>query len=524
MPQPIQFDTMNYRVADNGVAFVTIDVKGRPVNVLTPEMHQDVGKVAEHLAGDETAIGAVIHSGKSSFMAGGDLKRIVRYYDMERSPEEAYAQSRTYTESLRKLETCGKPVAVAINGTALGGGLELALACHFRVVLDDEEVFLGLPEVTLGLLPGGGGTQRLPRLIGLKRATDMILTGKRIGPAKALEIGIVDKVAAADDLLTEAEKWVLNGGKATQPWDERGFRVPGGAGLNDINIARLFQLLTARVSGDYRHNYPAPMAALRCLFNGTTVNSMDAALKIETREFSALTRDPVARNMIRTLFLTKGKGDRPDKTQEELLANRCKLAYIREGLGRLGDGVRPALIENAAFAAGMPVGPLAAADEMSLPEVRSALPDEDAGDRGILDVLIDVSGRNGKDAGQGFYDYGDDGAKRLWDGLADQFPEHKPSPDVETIKQGLMCAQALAAAACWEEGIMEPLAADIISVREWGFPSYTGGVLSYIDTMGLGAFVGLCDRLRETGKTLPAPSEWLRARAREDNRIYPSMA
>jgi len=513
---------MRYRVAGNGVAYITIDVKDRPVNVLTPEMHQDVGKVAETLAMDASAVGAVIHSGKSSFMAGGDLKRIVRYYDMNRTPEEAYEQSRTYSDSLRKLETCGKPVAAAINGTALGGGLELALACHYRVVLDNEDILLGLPEVTLGLLPGGGGTQRLPRLIGLKQALDMILTGKRVSPEQALELGLVDRIAAADELLAEAEKWVLSGGAATQPWDERGFRVPGGAGLNDTNVARLFQQLTARVSADYRHNYPAPVAALRCLFNGTTVKSMDTALRIETRAFSALTRDPVARNMIRTLFLGKSKVERPNKAQQELLTNRCKLAYIREGIGMLDDGIPPALIENVGFAAGMVAGPLAMADEMSLPGVRDALSMEDNAIRKILDDLVENAGRRGAKAAKGFYDYGDQGATGLWSGLADRFPKQS-SPDAQVIKQRLMCAQALAAVRCWKEGVMEPLAADITSVRGWGFPSYTGGVLSYIDTLGLGAFIDLCDRLRPTSKTLPAPSDWLRAQAKESDRIYPSI-
>ena len=288
MPEPISFEPLSYQLSNNGVAFITIDVKDRPVNVLTPELHKAIGEIADHLAADEKAIGAVIHSGKSSFMAGGDLKRIVRFYDMQRTAAEAYDQSRTYTESLRKLETCGKPVAVAINGTALGGGLELALACHHRVVIDNPKVLLGLPEVTLGLLPAGGGTQRLPRLIGLKAATDLILSGRYIHPEEALELGIVDQLAKDEDLLTAAEQWVLGAENAQQPWDRKGFKMPGGSGLNNMNVGRLFQVTTARISAEHRRNYPAPIAALRCLFNGSTVSSMDTALKIETREFSAL--------------------------------------------------------------------------------------------------------------------------------------------------------------------------------------------------------------------------------------------
>ncbi len=523
MPGSTEFETLSFRVAGNGVAFIAIDVKDRPVNVLTPELHQDIGKAAEQLAGDDKAVGAVIHSGKPSFMAGGDLKRIVRYYDMGRTPEQAYTQSRTYTESLRKLETCGKPVAVAVNGTALGGGLELALACHYRVLTDDPKALLGFPEVTLGLLPGGGGTQRLPRLIGLKEAASLILSGRRISPSEALELGVVDKLAATDDLVTEAEKWVLENGAAEQPWDQKGFRVPGGAGLNDVHTARLFQQLTARVSAEYRHNYPAPIAILRCLFNGTTVSSMDTALKIETGEFSALTRDPVARNIIRTLFLNKKKAGPSANGEDGPFSQRCKVAYIREGLRLVGEGVKPALIENAGFAAGLPLGPLALADEMSLSGVRAALAGDEACLK-VLDFLVETSGRAGKSGGKGFYDYGADGAKALWDGIGQNFNAAGPSADVEVVKQRLLCAQALAAAECWEESMVEPVDADLASIADWGFPTYTGGVMSYIDTLGISAFVELCDRLAEQEGAPGRPSDWLRKRAREDDRIYPSMA
>jgi enoyl-CoA hydratase/carnithine racemase len=474
MPEPILFEPLSYQLADNGVAFITIDVKDRPVNVLTPELHKAIGTVAEHLSADENAIGAVIHSGKSSFMAGGDLKRIVRYYDMNRTPAEAYEQSRTYTESLRKLETCGKPVAVAINGTALGGGLELTLACHHRVLIDDPKALLGLPEVTLGLLPAGGGTQRLPRLIGLQAATQLILSGRYIHSDEALELGIVDQLATEENLLATAEKWVLNAENAQQPWDQKGFRIPGGSRLNDMNIGRLFQVTTAKISAKHRRNYPAPVAALRCLFNGTTVSSIDTALKIETREFSALTRDPVARNLIRTMFLNRGKTTREqimDDDATRQLKKRCEEAYIRQGLKMAAEGTSSVLIENAAFAAGMPQGPLALADES---------PD------------VDSSGN--------------------------------ATADVETAKQRLLCAQALAATESWENGSLDPVRCDLASTLGWGFPTYTGGVMSYIDTMGLTAFLALCDKLSAQSNAQLEPSEWLRKRAGESDRIYPSTA
>jgi 3-hydroxyacyl-CoA dehydrogenase/enoyl-CoA hydratase/3-hydroxybutyryl-CoA epimerase len=474
MPQPISFEPLSYQLTDQGVAFVAIDVKDRPVNVLTPELHKAIGDVADHLAADENAIGAVIHSGKSSFMAGGDLKRIVRYYDLNRSPSEAYEQSRTYTESLRKLETCGKPVAVAVNGTALGGGLELALACHYRVVVDNPKILLGLPEVTLGLLPAGGGTQRLPRLIGLKAAADLILSGRYIHPDEALVLGIADELASEENLLDAAEQWVLSAEHEQQPWDRKGFRFPGGSGLNDMNVGRLFQVLTAQVSAEHRHNYPAPIAALRCLFNGSTVSSMDAALKIETREFSALTRDPVARNMIRTLFLNRGKQSRQDimaTEGAEDLKQRCLDAYRQQAVQMADEGISIVMVENAALAAGMKEGPLTLQDYDPAPP-----------------------------------------------------PGRAQNVDLAPVKQRLLCAQALAAAESWEEGLIDPVVADLASTLGWGFPTYTGGVMSYMDTMGLAQFIMLCDQLSAESGAKLYPSSWLRERALQDDRVYPSTA
>jgi 3-hydroxyacyl-CoA dehydrogenase/enoyl-CoA hydratase/3-hydroxybutyryl-CoA epimerase len=466
--QAHNYETLRYTPSDSGVVYITIDAGDGAVNVLTPELHREIGLVAEQLAADEVAIGAVLHSGKSTFMAGGDLKRIVRYYDMNRSAEEAYTQSRPFTESLRKLETCGKPVAVAINGTALGGGLELALAGHYRVVLDDPDVLLGLPEVTLGLLPAGGGTQRLPRLIGLQKATSLILSGRQVNPAEALELGFIDQLATAEELLPQAERWVIEEGNPEQPWDRKGFRIPGGAKLNDMNIGRLFQISTAKISAKYKHNYPAPIAALRCLFNGTTVNKIDAGLKIETREFSALTRNPVARNIIRTAFINKRQRKFSAEDSNPAFVEACKQAYIAEGAQMLAEGLGPALVENAALAAGMAEGPIALA------------------------------------------------------GNQDQSATGNLVADVATLKLRFLCIQSLTAARFWEDGSVDPVEADLTSTLVCGYPGYTGGVMSYIDTMGLNQFNSTCDSLANKYGERFRPSRYLCELAEQSDRVYPA--
>ncbi len=251
--------------------------------------------------------------------------------------------------------------------------------------------------------------------------------------------------------------------------------MPGGSGLSDPRVGGLFVQLTTRVGSEFRHNYPAPIAALRCLFNGTTMQSMDAALKVETREFSALTRDPVARNIIRTLFIHRGQRRKLEKSAPEEYRERDRAvtelvtdAYNAEGRRLAAEGLAPELILNAALAAGMAEGPAGL----------------DSGSPGA-----DRPPGEGTGAGE--------------------------------IGQRLLCAQALPAAEGWVEGALDPVDADLASVRAAGFPSYTGGVLSYVDTMGLGAFISLCDRLADAEGKHFRPSAKLRERAAEADRVYP---
>jgi 3-hydroxyacyl-CoA dehydrogenase / enoyl-CoA hydratase / 3-hydroxybutyryl-CoA epimerase len=163
-------ETLKYSVDQDGVALLVIDIPGRPMNVLTPEFMDELGETIETLAGDAAVKGVVITSAKDSFIAGADLKDLVGVFASMQDPKEIYGYARSFTLLFRKLETCGKPLVAAINGTALGGGLELCLACHHRVALNNPKAKIGLPEVQVGLLPGAGGTQRLPRMIGIEKA------------------------------------------------------------------------------------------------------------------------------------------------------------------------------------------------------------------------------------------------------------------------------------------------------------------------------------------------------------------
>ncbi len=329
--------TINYQVDADGIAVLTIDVKERSMNVMTPEFLGDLSEAVDKLTADDDVKGAVITSGKDSFMAGADLIGLVDTFAQRNDVDEVYGWCRDLQQTLRGLETCGKPVAAAINGTALGGGLEVCLACHYRIAADNPKAVLGLPEVQVGLMPGGGGTQRLPRLIGLEAALQLITQGKHIKPAEALEAGIIDQVVAPGSEVAAAKAWVLESGDAVAPWDKKGFKVPGGAGLLNPKAIQTLMFGTAMLHKMTSHNYPAPIAIMSAVYEGTVL-PIDKALDIETKYFVSLLMDPVSRNMMRTLFINKGAADklvrRPKGVEKRLVT---KLGIL--GAGMMGAGI-----------------------------------------------------------------------------------------------------------------------------------------------------------------------------------------
>jgi len=325
---------IDYKTDAEGIATLTWNVASRPMNVLNAESMAAFDAAMRRAAGDPLVKGVIVTSARPEFVAGGDLDLI---RDI-RTAEESFAASGPVSATLRLLETSGKPFVAAINGTALGGGLEICLACHHRIVVDDPTIQLGLPEVTLGLLPAAGGTQRLPRMIGIKQALPYLLEGRKATPAAALAAGIVDEVVRADQLLDRARAWLLAAGaEATvKPWDAKGFRFPGGTPQTPGPTQLFFGAggdLLARTQG----LYPAPEAILACVYDGCQVD-LDTGLKIEQRQFARLATSPATKNMIRTLFHAMGEANR--------LADRPKYipprAYQRIavlGAGMMGAGI-----------------------------------------------------------------------------------------------------------------------------------------------------------------------------------------
>ncbi|MDX1405116.1 MAG: 3-hydroxyacyl-CoA dehydrogenase NAD-binding domain-containing protein [Woeseiaceae bacterium] len=710
--------TIDLQIDSDGIALLTVDVKDKPMNVMTPEFVEDIAAAAEKIAGDKRIKGAVVTSGKTSFMAGADLKRLVATFEQRTDAAEVYAWSRQLQQGYRKLETCGKPVAAAINGTALGGGLELALACHYRVVGNDPKTRLGQPEVQIGLMPGAGGTQRLLRLMGIEAALRMNTEGKHIAPLDALEMGFVDEVVEPGKEIEAAKEWVRTTDTKEAPWDRKGFKVPGGAGLMHPVAVQTQTVGSALMQKMTNHNYPAPLAIMSATYEGSVL-PMDRALDVESKYFTQLLMDPTSRNMTRTLFLNKGAADKlarrpkqPEKrpvgklgilgagmmgagiayvsayagmqvvlldTSKEnaekgkdysrkLLQKRveigrmdaekaadilerirtttdyselagCELVieavfedvgikadvtgkteaviandsifasntstlpisglarassrpeqfigihffspvdkmplveiivgektsdvaiaqaldyvqqirktpivvndsrgfytsrvfgtYSREGIAMLAEGVNPALIENVAKHAGMPVGPLAVTDEVSLElsyhvmsQTRKALGDayKSTPADEVIRLFVEDLDRRGKKFGKGFYDYPADGKKRLWPGLAERFPLAEAQPAPDEVRKRILYIQAIETVRCLDEGVVtHPADADIGSVFGWGYPAYTGGTISFIETEGLDRFVAQADRLAEHyGERFSVPQS-LRSMAQKGETFY----
>ncbi len=717
----------------DGIALVTWDMPGRSMNVIDDSVTEELAGIVEKVATDAAIKGAVVTSGKEAFCAGADLTVLEqmagKYAALLKSKGEEAANQMVYDESrklgllYRRLETSGKPWVAAINGTAMGGGFELCLACHHRIASDNPRTRLGLPEVKVGLFPGAGGTQRVARMIPPADALQFLLKGDQLRADRAKAMKLIDNVVPAADLVKAAKDWIKAGGKGVAPWDVQGFRLPGGQVYSKAGMMT-FPAANAIYRRETYDNYPAARAILQVVYEGLQVN-MDTALRVEARWFAKIVRSPQAAAMIRTLFvsmqeLNKGarrpsgvpptnlkkigvvgggfmgvgiaqvsaasglqvvlidrdqdtadkgkaalnkalsdrvmkgrmKGAERDallaqiapsgdygalkdcnlvieavfedrKIKGEVLAkiqatvgpdtiiasntstlpitslgaelsdparfvgihffspvdrmllteiilgkqtsaaalataldyvrvirktpivvndsrgfyaNRCVLNYVQEGHLMLAEGVPPAMIENVARMAGMPIGPLALNDEVALDLGLRILKatEADLGAKAInpaqkklLVAMVEQHGRLGRKNGKGFYDYPQNGPKRLWPGLAELQDKHldPDTIDVEELKQRILVTQALEAARTFEEKVVTDVReADVGSILGFGFAPFSGGTLSYIDMMGSKTFVELCRALEKKHGARFKPNKLLIDMAAKDETFYRRFA
>ncbi len=289
-------DAITLTMGDDGIVVATMNLPGRPMNVVGDELMAGIAAAVERLA-DPAAKGLILSSGKADFCAGGDLDRMSKWT----KPEEPFEASLAMKRVLRQLELQGKPVVAAISGHALGGGLEIALACHARIAIDDPRLKLGQPEVKLGLLPGGGGTVRLPRLVGIQQALQIMAEGGDLSPQKAFGMGLLTELARdRDDLIAKARSWIAANPKAKQPWDAPKFRFPGGDSRAPA-VAQLFSVAPSVASAKSWGNYPAIGHIMSSVFEGGLLD-FESASVVESRYFAACAMSQASRNMIGTLW------------------------------------------------------------------------------------------------------------------------------------------------------------------------------------------------------------------------------
>jgi 3-hydroxyacyl-CoA dehydrogenase / enoyl-CoA hydratase / 3-hydroxybutyryl-CoA epimerase len=301
----------------DGIVVLTLDDPGQSANTMNAAYKEAMAATLDRLEAEKDGIaGVVITSAKKTFFAGGELKDLIRATKAD-APVIAN-EVREIKRQLRRLEQLGKPVVAAINGAALGGGLEICLACHHRIAVDDPKVQMGFPEVQLGLLPGAGGVVRTVRMLGLVDALlQLLLQGQRHRPAKALELGILDEVVPSqDELVPAAKRWIKANPEAhTQPWDVKGYKIPGGTPSNPkfaANLPAFPANLRKQLKGA---NYPAPHHIMAAAVEGSQVD-FDNAIEIEGRYFVDLVTSQVSKNMIQAFFFdmqrVNGDRDRPE--------------------------------------------------------------------------------------------------------------------------------------------------------------------------------------------------------------------
>ncbi len=325
--------TIKYEKRD-GIVHLIFDAPGS-ANLMNEAFQRDFIAASEQVAAESDLRGVILRSTKAMFFAGGDLDTLIRI--QPENAAEFYAGIQELKAAMRRIETLGKPIVACINGAALGGGWELCLMSHCRIAVDDPKLKLGLPEVTLGLLPGAGGVIRMTRLLGLQNALPYLIEGKQFSPADGVKLGLIHQtVASADELVGAAEQWIADNPNSRQPWDSSGYRMPGGS-PSSPKLAPMLVVAPAMLTAKTQRCYPAPEAILSTAVEGAQVD-FDTATRIESRYLTALAAGQVAKNMIGTFWhqlnaIKRGAG-RPDGIEPSRIA---KVGIL--GAGMMGAGI-----------------------------------------------------------------------------------------------------------------------------------------------------------------------------------------
>jgi 3-hydroxyacyl-CoA dehydrogenase/enoyl-CoA hydratase/3-hydroxybutyryl-CoA epimerase len=337
----------------DGIALATWDMPGRSMNVITPQVMEELSAIVERVAGDADIKGCIIVSGKDSFSGGADLTMLQSLRGLhakmaaEQGDEEAmrvlFERSRELSLLYRRLETCGKPFAAAIHGVCLGGAFELALACHLRVASDAPATRVGLPEIKVGLFPGAGGTQRVARLMPTGDALQMLFKGEQIRAPMARGMGLIHAVVPQADMVAAAKQWILGGGSAVAPWDDPKFKLPSNKVHSPAGM-QIWPPANAIYRRETNDNYPAARAILTSVYEGLQL-PMDLALKVESRYFAKIVLSPEAAAMIRSLFVSMQELNKGARRPADVPPSKLRRVGII-GAGFMGASIAYVTAQN----------------------------------------------------------------------------------------------------------------------------------------------------------------------------------
>ena len=340
------YTNFKFEIDVDGIALITWNAPSRTMNVIDGTVFAELSAIVEELATDGAVKGVVITSGKDTFCAGADLTMLEAlsrtFTELAASQGEEAASARLFDECrkgsllYRRIETCGKPWVAAINGTALGGGFELTLACHYRVAADSNRTRLGLPEIKIGLFPGAGGTQRVSRMLPPSDALQFLLKGDQLPLNRAKAMKLIDAVVPPGDLIKAAKDWIKSSGTAKAPWDVDKFKLPGGPVYSKAGMM-VFSPANAIYRRETYDNYPAARAILQVVYEGLQL-PMDQALRVESRWFAHILRSPEAAAMIRSLFVSMGDLNKGVRRPAGVPAKPIKKIGVL-GAGFMGGGI-----------------------------------------------------------------------------------------------------------------------------------------------------------------------------------------
>lgn len=324
---------IHYSSDEQNIVTLTFDHAGS-VNLIDEDFLREFDEVVARVAYENSARGVILASAKETFFVGADIEMLYRANDAA----QVFEMAQAFKATLRKLETLGKPVVAALNGSALGGGFEIALACHYRIALDNIKAQFGFPEVTLGVLPAGGGVTRMTRMFGLQTALPYMVEGTRLNVQEANDAGWIDEIVSSQtEMMERAREWISQNPRAQQAWDADGYRIPGGDPRRPAVMSQILPIAPAMLTQKTHRNYPAPEAILSAAVEGAMVN-FETATRIESRYFAKLLTSQTAKNMMNAFWFQLNELKAGKSRPREIEKRKTKKLGVL-GAGFMGHGI-----------------------------------------------------------------------------------------------------------------------------------------------------------------------------------------